>query len=104
MNATCAIGAQRPTTASRAPIAGTRCDVTNELYDVMFRALPFLGSAFVFAAIAFLTWAQTPREIWDSLTFTLVFFLIPWAFYALWVGIGFLFHWTPPSWVYTANR
>lgn len=76
-----------------------------DLYDLIFRSLPFAGSALAFFCIAFLTWAQTPIPLRDSLSFTLVWFLAPWGFYGLWVALGFSpLHWTPPDWVYTVNR
>lgn len=92
-------------TASREPTAATIREGNAVTADLFLRSLPFLGSAVVFFSIVFLTWAQTPRRLWDSLSFTLFWFLLPWACYAIWVGLGFSpLHWSPPDWVYTVTR
>jgi hypothetical protein len=79
-------------------------DVINSPYEALTKGIPWIASAPIFLSIAFLVRVYTKSLMKDMLAFSLVFFMIPWSYYTLVVGINFFFQWGPPQWTFDFAR
>lgn len=79
-------------------------DLISAPYQAITKGIPWLLSAPVFLSIAFLVRVYTRSLMKDTLSFALVYFMIPWAYYCTVVGVNFFFTWSPPLWTFDLAR
>lgn len=77
----------------------------SDSWEVLSRGYPWIGSALVFGAMVILVRVNTPKLVQDMISFVLVWFLSPWALYALLVGVSYAIGpVTIPSWIFSIFR